>query len=232
MTPDIHTLAGAYVLDAIEPDERAAFETHLAQCASCRQEVTALRRTAASLGETVATAPPPELRTRVRALAERTPQLPPSVRDLPRARHRARRTTRWLAAAAAVVALGAGGIAVQQALEDDRPPPVTAAEVFGSSDARTETIEVRGGQARIGMSRELGRVAVDTSDMPPPPSGRAYQLWVIDDTGPHSAGVVDQPSLTLPIPDRDAQVAMTIEPASGSAQPTTEPLFTVQPSDF
>ena len=125
-----------------------------------------------------------------------------------------------------MVALVAGGVAVQQALEDDRPPPVTAAEVFGSSDTRTETIEIRGGQARIGMSRELGRIAIDAS------YGRVYQLWIIDDAGPHSAGVVDRPSLTLAIPDRGAQVAMTTEPTGGSAQPTTEPLFTVQPSDL
>ena len=232
MTPDIHTLAGAYVLDAIEPDERAAFETHLSACDSCRQEVAALRRAAASLGASLATAPPPELRTRVLALAEHTPQLPPSVRDLPSARPQHRRRARWLAAAAAVVAFAAGGVAVQQALEDDRPPAVTAAEVFGSSDARTETIAMRGGQARIGMSRELGLIAFDASDMPPLPRGRVYQLWVIDDTGPHSAGVVDRPSLTLAIPDPDAQVALTTEPAGGSAQPTTKPLFTVQPSDL
>jgi anti-sigma-K factor RskA len=232
MTPDIHTLAGAYVLDAIEPAERAAFETHLSQCESCRQEVAGLRRTVASLGESLATAPPPELRTRVLALAGGTPQLPPSVRDLPSAPPRHRRTTRWLAAAAAVVAFAAGGVAVQQALEEDRPPVVTAAEVFSSSDARTETIAMRGGQARIGMSRELGLIAVDASDMPPPPDGRVYQLWVIDNTGPQSAGVVDRPSLTLAIPAPDAQVALTTEPAGGSTQPTTEPLFTVRPSEL
>src|SRR4051794_17605981 len=113
MTPDIHTVAGAYVLDAIEPDERAAFETHLAQCDSCRHEVAAMCRAAASLGASVATPPPPELRTRVLALAARTPQLPPSVRDLPRAAPRRRRAARWLAAAAAVVALAGGGVAVQ-----------------------------------------------------------------------------------------------------------------------
>ena len=232
MTPDIHTLAGAYVLDAIEPDERASFETHLSQCDSCRHEVAALRRAAASLGASLATAPPPGLRTRVLALAERTPQLPPSVRDLPSAAPRRRRTTRWLAAAAAVVAFVAGGVAVQQALEDHRPAAITAAQVFGSTDAQTRTIAMSGGQARIALSRKLGLIAVDASDMPPLPGGRVYQLWVIDDTGPHSAGVVDRPNLTLAIPDPDAQVAMTTEPAGGSAQPTTEPLFAVQPADL
>lgn len=33
----------AYVLDALEPDERAAFEAHLATCAACRDRVRELR---------------------------------------------------------------------------------------------------------------------------------------------------------------------------------------------
>ncbi|MFX7198000.1 zf-HC2 domain-containing protein, partial [Acinetobacter baumannii] len=37
--PDIHTLSGAYALDALEPDEAAAFEGHLDSCASCTDEV-------------------------------------------------------------------------------------------------------------------------------------------------------------------------------------------------
>ena len=231
MTPDIHALAGAYVLDAIEADERAAFETHVAHCDSCREEVTALRHAAASLGASLAIAPPPELRTRVLALAERTPQLPPTIRKQPSHRRR-RHTRRWLAAAAAVVAFAAGGVAVQQALEEDQPPETTVAQVFGSADARTETIAIDGGRARIGMSRNLGLIAFDASEMPALPAGRVYQLWVIDDAGPHSAGVVDRPSLTFAIPDPPAQLALTTEPAGGSSQPTTEPLFVVQPSDL
>jgi anti-sigma-K factor RskA len=232
MTPDIHTVAGAYVLDAIEPDERAAFEAHLSQCDSCRQEVAALRHAAASLGASLATAPPPELRSRVLALAERTPQLPPESRDEPTAAARRRRTTRWLAAAAAVVALVGGGVAVQQAREDHRPSAITAAQVFGSSDAETSTIAMHGGRARIAISRELGMIALDASDLPPLPRGRVYQLWVIDDRGPHSAGVVDRPSLTVAIPGPDAQMALTTEPAGGSTQPTTTPLFVLRPADL
>ena len=44
-----NTLAelGAYALDAIAPDERAAIEAHLKTCESCRAELTAMRETAA-----------------------------------------------------------------------------------------------------------------------------------------------------------------------------------------
>jgi anti-sigma-K factor RskA len=232
MTPDIHTLAGAYALDAIEPDERAAFEAHLVRCDSCRQEVDTFRQATAALGESLATPPPPQLRARVLALAERTPQLPPAVREAAPGR-RPRRTTRWLAAAAAVVALATGGVAVQQALQDDEPPAEpTAAEVFDSSDARTTTIDVVGGEARIGVSDELGLMAVDAEGLPPLRRDRVYQLWVIDDAGIHSAGVVDEPSVTLDIPEPGAQVALTREPAGGSEQPTTDPLFAVEPSEL
>ena len=232
MTPDIHTLAGAYVLDAVEPDERAAFETHLSQCDSCPQEVASLRRAVASWGGSLALAPPPELRTRVLGQVERTRQLPPLVKEVSSAARRRRRTARWLAAGAVVVAVAAGGVATQQALEDNGPAGVTAAQVFSSSDAETSTIAMRGGRARIALSRDLGRIALDASKMPPLPDGRVYQLWVIDETGPHSAGVVDRPSLTLKIPAPDAQLALTTEPAGGSRRPTTEPLFVVLPSDL
>ena len=41
---DEQTLAAAYVLGALEPDERRAFEAHVAGCATCAEEIRALRR--------------------------------------------------------------------------------------------------------------------------------------------------------------------------------------------
>jgi anti-sigma factor RsiW len=38
-TPDVHALSGAYALDALTPDEAAAFEQHLESCEPCRTEV-------------------------------------------------------------------------------------------------------------------------------------------------------------------------------------------------
>ena len=46
---DIHALAGAYVLDAVNDVERAAFTRHLSQCNACVSEVTELREAVAIL---------------------------------------------------------------------------------------------------------------------------------------------------------------------------------------
>ena len=59
---DLHTLAGAYVLDAVTAEERARFAAHLAGCAECREEVGELREAAARLGTAQAVRPRPELR--------------------------------------------------------------------------------------------------------------------------------------------------------------------------
>ena len=48
-SPDIHALGGAYVLDAVDDLERAAFDRHLADCETCANEVAELRDAAARL---------------------------------------------------------------------------------------------------------------------------------------------------------------------------------------
>jgi anti-sigma factor RsiW len=50
MNDDVHSLTGAYALDAVSDVERQVFEDHLAACDPCRQEVLELRITAARLG--------------------------------------------------------------------------------------------------------------------------------------------------------------------------------------
>jgi anti-sigma-K factor RskA len=77
--PDVHTLTGAYVCDALAPAEREAFEQHLAQCSACRQEVAELREVAAVLGTAVALQPPARLKAAIDARIDVTRQLPPNA---------------------------------------------------------------------------------------------------------------------------------------------------------
>ena len=77
--PDVHTLTGAYVCDALAPAEREAFEEHLAQCSACSQEVAELREVTAVLGKAVALEPPARLKSAVDARVAITRQLPPEV---------------------------------------------------------------------------------------------------------------------------------------------------------
>jgi hypothetical protein len=234
MMPDVHALVGAFALNAVDPGERLAFEAHLADCESCMAEAGALRTTAAALAVGVATAPPAHLRRRVLLAAEGTPQLPPSVPQLRSAAPaaagapRRRRTAAWLAAAAVVVAIG--GVAVERS-RDDPPSAVTASAVFGSSDAKVRTVALPGGQVRIAVSSDLGLMAVDGSDLPPPEADRVYQLWVVDDAGAHSAGFLDEPEVAMGIPE-DGEVTVTSEPLGGSEQPTGEPLLAVDPGNL
>jgi len=78
---DLHTLAGAYVLDAVSDDERGRFAAHLAACAQCRDEVDGLREAAARLGTAQAVRPRPELREPTIRAAYHTGQVGPVVAE-------------------------------------------------------------------------------------------------------------------------------------------------------
>src|SRR5262249_37930017 len=55
-----HELAAAYALDALDADERRAYETHLAGCGRCQEEVASFRETTAALAYDVDLPPLPE----------------------------------------------------------------------------------------------------------------------------------------------------------------------------
>jgi hypothetical protein len=72
--------------------------------------------------------------------------------------------------------------------------------------------------------------------LPAPPTGKAWEAWVLKpgSSGPVAvpAGTTDRGdvftlSLTVPLGAGDG-VAITLEPASGSAQPTTQPVLAVE----
>lgn len=70
---------GLYVLGALPPDERAAFEAHLRTCADCAAEVRALQPMVDAISHGVVSVDPPsDLRRRVLAAAAtaRTPVVP------------------------------------------------------------------------------------------------------------------------------------------------------------
>jgi anti-sigma-K factor RskA len=74
---ELHSLAGAYALDALTEPDHARFERHLAGCEQCRQEVRGFREAAARVGASAAVRPRAELRDQAMWAASRTRQLPP-----------------------------------------------------------------------------------------------------------------------------------------------------------
>jgi anti-sigma-K factor RskA len=226
---EIHALSGAYAVDALDDVERARFERHLAECADCRAEVASLREAAALLPETTATAPSADVRA---AVLDRIAQVRPLPPERPATTPRRRWTARLLAAAALVLVAGVGTVAVHPWTEDR---PTATERVVAAADAvRVEKAMPGGGTATLVSSERLGRAVLLTRDMPDPPAGRTYELWLqAPDGRMHPAGLVDRGGNHALLLEGDASRAtaagITVEPVGGSAEPTGEPiaLFTL-----
>ncbi len=226
--PDVHTLTGPYVLDALPEDERTRFEQHLTECTFCTTEVAELREAAIKLSTQVATPPPPALKTNVMSAIDQIRQVPPLIpgaRDEVSRRRVSRRSVLALAAAALAVA-GAGGIAIDQ--YRDKQEAIQANErmaaVLAEPDARTVHGAVNGGgQATIVMSPRANAAVVVLRDLPKLPANHTWQLWLMDrnQTG-HSVGLTSGDLTTVvenAVTDRVA-LGLTIEPTGGSTKPT------------
>ncbi|MEO3829077.1 anti-sigma factor [Actinomadura sp. B10D3] len=234
---DLHALAGAYALDAIDDaEERRLFESHLAGCETCETELREFRATTARLGMAVAEAPPPRLRAQVLADIRNVRQLPPAparreaaVRPL-RPRRWRRAAAAGLAAAACLVTAASVGVAIneRQRVERSEAAYRDVASVLSAPDARSATGRAAGGgTVTIVASASRGRVVVASSGLRTLPSSQAYQLWLIDAAGPRSAGLLpsdrSRPVVAGTWRPSD-KLGVTVEPAGGSAQPTTTPL--------
>ncbi|NHC13823.1 anti-sigma factor [Motilibacter deserti] len=233
MAEDLHSLAGAAALDALEPDERAAFEAHLASCADCRAEVAALQEAAAQLALSAGSiAPPPRLRAAVLERVGRTRQVPPVVTPL----RRRRPVLQWLAAAAAVVLVLALGttVVVQQQSISDKTQRIEAQE--RRLDEAAELLRTTPQVVALPSGGELayatagGAAVVEVRDAASPGAGRQWELWVIPAGGdPRPSGLVPGTDGRFFLPDLGDATAIAVsnEPAGGSQQPTTTP-FVVQ----
>ncbi len=158
--------AAAYTLGALDPDDRRAFETHMATCSLCAAELAALAPLPALIAKTdpddVGRHPLPAQAAAIAATARY------EVRSI-------QRRTRWWQAVAAGVA--AASIAVIATLVIDRDdgvdrPPTQATAVVRST-AGTTNVAV----SRRGWGTEI------TLDITGLPNRDGYQLWTVDDSG-------------------------------------------------
>ncbi|TDD56870.1 hypothetical protein E1263_25160 [Kribbella antibiotica] len=234
--PDVHTLTGPYVLDALPEDERIRFEAHLAECQFCTAEVAELREAAIKLATQVEMAPPPQLKLNVMQAIENVRQLPPVVAgttEVAGAKRYSRRSVFALAAAAMVIA-GAGGVAVDQYRGKNAAVQANEqmAAVLAQPDAVTAHGSVNGGgQATTVMSARADAVVVVLHGLPKPANGRTWQLWLMDaKQNARSIGLTSGDVTTVIQGNVVGQTTfgLTDEPSGGSPKPTTTPVAAVQ----
>lgn len=229
---DLMTMATPYALHAVTPDEQAQIERLLADspplvARAFHEEVRAVRETMAMVSSSTAVEPPQHLRGQLLAAVEGTAQVPsaPVSSTAGPSAAKSRWRTLVLAAAAAVV-VGLGALGVGMALRPE--PQVSAAEqIFAAPDVRTVSGEIpTGGTATVVFSRERNAGVLVMNGVAPPEKGYVYQMWLVGPEGADSAGTMDQeavaPSTTAVLPDLgdSKALAFTLEPGTGSTQPT------------
>ncbi len=217
-----HDLTAAYALDALDPAEEREYESHLATCERCREELAALREASASLAYVApAPAPPVELRERIleQARSERAQVTPLRPR---------RRLTYALAAAAAAAACLAIGLGVWAATLSDR---LDRQKSINTILADGQRVPLQGANGQLVVT-DSGDAALVVSGLAAAPEGKTYELWVIDGGKPRPAGLFQGGGgqvvvLNRSVP-RDATVAATIEDEGGVDAPTSKPVFSAR----
>ena len=238
---DLHSLSGAYALDALEEGaEHDRFARHMSRCQSCASEVRGFREVATALAFAAATEPPPELRNQVMAAAARTRQLPPEVKT--HARPWTRSSVPWvpwlsgaIATASIVVAVlfGFAQAHTQQELNQAQAENQAISLLLSSPHVTLLSHSTtKGGEATVVLAAARHQLVVVTSGLPALSAGKVYQLWLIGKTKIVSAGLLPPatssgrtaPVLASGVVKGDT-LGLTVEPAPGSAQPTTKPIL-------
>lgn len=219
----MHSLTGAYALDALDDTEHAGMLKHLADCADCRFEVESFHQTLATFASLSEQPPPLRMRAEVLASIKTVRPLPPLVENSQAisadeagpppspaaqpvvagarhrntvidARHRFRRTIAATAAVAA--ALIAIAIVVWPTTSSSKPAKVTATEqVRRAPDAKSVSLKLAGGaSATVVISRSLGKAVLVTDEMPTPPAGEVYQMWYLGANNTYTSAGLMSPS--------------------------------------
>ena len=239
---DIHHLAAAYALDAVDDHERVVFEAHYELCELCQIDVAEFRSTMAIMGDAQQIEPSEHVGLAVMRTIAETRQLSPVVptrlvEDGSKSqRPTFRATRRVLAIAAALVVFGGVGALVARI---NRPTTdgfsAGLEQVVARPDARVLTLANPGGITASGRvtllwSDDADRAVVIGQGIARPDADKVYELWLIDGSGARPAGLLDTTADgsirgSLPMSATPSAWAITVEPAGGSATPSGAPLF-------
>lgn len=246
-------LIDLYALGALEPEEQAAVDRHLHDCAECHALLADSRRVVDLLAwSPEQRTPPPDLQRKVRQRIEQIQRARPAASP-----QRRRGFPAWtrsffsprngLLAAALALALALAGwnLALQRQIT-----AVTAQvqrsqqliSVLRGAGVQVVTLEPQPAAPNAWASMVINPAGTDAylvaDGLPQLPAGKAYQLWLVRGDNTRANGglfrVDERGAATLPVraPARLStyvRCGITIEPESGSPGPTGPSVLRSQP---
>lgn len=207
---DVREMAGAFVLDALEPSEERAIRDHLASCADAHEEIAELGGVLPSLAEIVPMIEPPTaLKGRIMAAAAaelagregaRTAAASSGPIAFPTAQARVERDARrgrpstgtWvlrIAAVLAIAALGGWNLLLQGQLSAGQTYEQAVAQVLRSASQPGALTAILSADANAGTGSGLaavsssGDVTLAMQGLKPTSGDQVYEAWVIAGNG-------------------------------------------------
>jgi len=243
-------LKDAYVLDALPEEERRSFEEFLAAHPVRQAEIDELGAIAGLLAfAPEEQEPAPELRDRIMETVE--------AEAAPRRERRGSVFARLVgfigarglafgAVALLLIGLLSWNLLLQGQVDDLQGQVQSSqgqvedlqAQVRDAEAQQTQTVQLSGTWANQGADAEVASISDNTivlvaDNLPSVPEGQTCQIWVIKGDAPEPSGLF-QPGgtetaapITTPIKKGDT-IAVTVEPAGGSEQPTSDPVLSAE----
>ncbi|MDQ4133797.1 MAG: anti-sigma factor [Actinomycetota bacterium] len=184
-------LLGAYALDAVDGDERAALERHLRECRPCQNELTEHREVVAFLGPGWSPAPEGVWDRIAGSLDENPPALALPANVTPLRPHR-RAGLRVGAAAVAAAVVAVFGVLSLKVVDQDRrleqmeqaAPGTDLSRAISQArnDASTRRVEMRATDGHLvaeALVQRDGIGYVVPAGLPAVGPDRTYQLWAV-----------------------------------------------------
>jgi len=193
---------------------RAELEAHLDVCETCRHEYVGLVETLGTMAYAAPQQTPPvRLRADILEAVAREPRVEPASFDVPPRRRRLAWPD-WSAWAPRIV-VGVGALAAI----------VFAVLVFTNGSAASRSVSLHGVPGNVVVTDH--GAALESADFAPLPASRVYEMWVIHDGTARPAGLFHSAASPVAVSGTIAPgdtIAVTNEPAGGSAQPTATPV--------
>lgn len=236
MGHEIQQLLGAYVLGALEPDERRALEAHLQACTECQDELAEYRQVSEGLLHVARSVPPGSgLRARLATRIGRSE----GIVSLRHPRPGLNRALQFAIGGLGVLLLAVNaGLFLEtrrltrrgEELLAQQQASQTALALASYPDSRITLVQQWTIRGTFVYDPNSPVAVLNAWGLPQLPPNQAYQLWLLNSDGTRSSGALFAPGesqdfvsvlVRSPVPFGEVLgFGVTIEPGGGSLEPT------------